>query len=153
MIRSPASSSNSAPRLSGTTSEISTPRRRMFVTAGVTANSYITRNGDYSAYTAKTEPRAKQMGAQIFSAYLREAQNRKTLSIDPFDYPAMRTPISLSLFFCVVLAGFASASAQELTEIYRVGAGDVLDIRLLNAVNRNSTLFTVDGGGVIDLPV
>ena len=75
------------------------------------------------------------------------------LFIDPFDYPAMRTPISLALFFCFVLAGFASASAQELTAIYRVGAGDVLDIRLLNAVNRNSTLFTVDGGGVIDLPV
>ena len=65
----------------------------------------------------------------------------------------MRTPISLALFFCVVLAGFLSASAQELTEIYRVGAGDVLDIRLLNAANRNSTLFTVDGSGVIDLPV
>ena len=77
------------------------------------------------------------------------------LAIDPFDYPAMRTPISLALFFCFVLAGFASASAQELslTEIYRVGAGDVLDIRLLNAANHNSTLFTVDGGGVIDLPV
>ena len=67
----------------------------------------------------------------------------------------MRTPISLALFFCFVLAGFASASAQDnsLTEIYRVGAGDVLDVRLLNAANRNSTLFTVDGGGVIDLPV
>ena len=65
----------------------------------------------------------------------------------------MRTPISLALFFCVVLAGFASASAQELTEIYRVGAGDVLDIRLLNTASNNSTLFTVDGGGVIDLPI
>ena len=67
----------------------------------------------------------------------------------------MKTPVSLALFFCFVLAGFSSAPAQELqlTEIYRVGAGDVLDIRLLNAANRNSTLFTVDGGGVIDLPV
>ena len=67
----------------------------------------------------------------------------------------MRTPISLALFFCVVLAGFLTASAQELplTEIYRVGTGDVLDIRLLNAANHNSTLFTVDGAGVIDLPV
>ena len=82
-------------------------------------------------------------------------QNRKIRAIGPFDYPAMRTPISLALFFCVVLAGFVSASAQDLplTEIYRVGAGDVLDIRLLNAANHNSTLFTVDGGGVIDLPV
>jgi protein involved in polysaccharide export with SLBB domain len=67
----------------------------------------------------------------------------------------MKTPISLALFLCFVLAGFASAPAQELqlTEIYRVGAGDVLDIRLLNAANHNSTLFTVDGVGVIDLPV
>src|SRR6185503_5570361 len=45
----------SAPRLSGVTSLISTPRRRMFVTAGVTANSYISvtnltteRNDDYN---------------------------------------------------------------------------------------------------------
>ena len=67
----------------------------------------------------------------------------------------MRTPISLALFFCFVLAGFAVTSAQELqlTEIYRVGTGDVLDIRLLNTANHNSTLFTVDGAGVIDLPL
>ena len=77
------------------------------------------------------------------------------LAIHPFDYPAMKPPVSLALFVCLVLASAASASAQEqpLTEIYRVGAGDVLDIRLLNSANNNSTLFTVDGGGVIDLPI
>src|SRR5882762_3184117 len=41
MIRSPDSSSSSKPRLSADTSAISTPRRRMLVTAGVTANSYM----------------------------------------------------------------------------------------------------------------
>lgn len=67
----------------------------------------------------------------------------------------MKTPISLALFACLVLAAVASVSAQDssLTEIYRVGTGDVLDIRLLNSAHRNSTLFTVDGGGVIDMPV
>ena len=62
-------------------------------------------------------------------------------------------PIAILILF--VLTAFAPVSAQEtsLTEIYRVGAGDVLDIRLLNSANRNSTLFTVDGGGVIDMPV
>ena len=39
------------PRLSGKTSAISTPRLRMFVTTGVTANSYITANGDYNRMT------------------------------------------------------------------------------------------------------
>jgi protein involved in polysaccharide export with SLBB domain len=45
------------------------------------------------------------------------------------------------------------SSDQRLTEIYRVGVGDVLDIRLLNSTNNRSTLFTVINGGLIDLPV
>ena len=47
----------------------------------------------------------------------------------------------------------SSTSTPELMEIYRVGVGDVLDIRLLNSANSKSTLFTVIAGGVIDLPV
>jgi protein involved in polysaccharide export with SLBB domain len=77
----------------------------------------------------------------------------------------------------LILAAFVSAAAQEtagarpvrpalndststaksaeplLTEIYRVGVGDVLDIRLLNSPTNRSTLFTVMPGGVIDLPI
>ncbi|HEY0407343.1 MAG TPA: polysaccharide biosynthesis/export family protein [Pyrinomonadaceae bacterium] len=37
--------------------------------------------------------------------------------------------------------------------IYRVGAGDVLDIRLLNAQTRESTLFTVMPGGLLEYPL
>lgn len=86
----------------------------------------------------------------------------------------MKTPILLSLFASLVLACVISVNAQEtasvlpikssvndagsavperqLTEIYRVGAGDVLDIRLPQA-NTRSTLFTVADDGVIDLPI
>jgi protein involved in polysaccharide export with SLBB domain len=96
------------------------------------------------------------------------------LAIELFDYPAMKSPFSITLFASLVLAVFVTASAQEsgvlqvkaavndprsadtserpLTEIYRVGVGDVLDIRLLNSPNNKSTLFTVTGGGVIDMP-
>ncbi len=84
----------------------------------------------------------------------------------------MKRPVSIALF---LLASFAIAAAQEtagvvpvkaaasdssasaparpLTEIYRVGVGDVLDIRLLNSANSKSTLFTVMEGGVIDMPM
>ncbi len=42
----------------------------------------------------------------------------------------------------------------NLTETYKVGIGDVLDIRFLNSATAGrSTLFTVVGGGVIDYPV
>ena len=40
-----------------------------------------------------------------------------------------------------------------LTSIYRVGVGDVLDIRLLNSATTRSTLFTVMEGGLIEFPL
>jgi protein involved in polysaccharide export with SLBB domain len=83
----------------------------------------------------------------------------------------MKNLILLPLLAFLVCASFISVSAQEtavvpfkasvtatapepsLTEIYRVGVGDVLDIRLLNSASKSSTLFTVVAGGLIDLPI
>jgi protein involved in polysaccharide export with SLBB domain len=88
----------------------------------------------------------------------------------------MKTPISLTLFASVLLLSLVSVNAQEtagvlpikasvndssavsvaerqLTEIYRVGVGDVLDIRFPNSANSQSTLFTVVEDGVVDLPI
>lgn len=39
------------------------------------------------------------------------------------------------------------------TNIYRVGVGDVLNIRLLNAQGRESTLFSVMAGGLLEYPL
>ena len=86
----------------------------------------------------------------------------------------MKKPTIIALFASLLLVPFVSAAAQEtagvvpikasvkdssgapvrpLTEIYRVGVGDVLDIRLLNSPNNKSTLFTVVESGVIDVPI
>ena len=42
---------------------------------------------------------------------------------------------------------------QNLTGMYRVGVGDILDVRLLNSSMPGSTLFTVIDGGLIELPI
>lgn len=83
----------------------------------------------------------------------------------------MKNLILLPLLASLVCASLISVSAQQtavvpikasataptpepsLTEIYRVGVGDVLDIRLLNSASKSSTLFTVVAGGLIDLPI
>lgn len=88
----------------------------------------------------------------------------------------MKTLTATAIFASLLLVSTVSATAQEnagvvpikasvssstaatapraLTEIYRVGVGDILDIRLLNSANNNrSTLFTVVESGVIDMPV
>ena len=83
----------------------------------------------------------------------------------------------ITLFAFVLFASFVPAAAQEtagampvrpalndstntakspeplLTEIYRVGVGDVLDVRLINSPTNRSTLFTVMPSGVIDFPI
>ena len=47
-----------------------------------------------------------------------------------------------------------AVSAASLTSVYRIGIGDVLDIRLLNDQDpRQSTLYTVLAGGVLDYPL
>lgn len=46
-----------------------------------------------------------------------------------------------------------AATPLVLTNIYRVGVGDVLDIRLLNANTSESTLFTILEGGLLEYPL
>ena len=47
----------------------------------------------------------------------------------------------------------ASPAPVDPSGIYRVGVGDVLDIRLLNAGGRESTLFMVMAGGLLEYPL
>lgn len=46
----------------------------------------------------------------------------------------------------------SSSAASNLTQVYRVGVRDVLDIQLTNNPGIYSTLFTVLEGGVLDYP-
>jgi protein involved in polysaccharide export with SLBB domain len=51
-------------------------------------------------------------------------------------------------------ANASPAAAVSPANIYRIGTGDVLDIRLLNAQDpRQNTLYSVVAGGVLDYPL
>jgi protein involved in polysaccharide export with SLBB domain len=52
----------------------------------------------------------------------------------------------------IVKRSSSSVSAPP-TEIYKIGAGDVLDIRILNSPSKDSSLFTVLESGAIDYPL
>jgi protein involved in polysaccharide export with SLBB domain len=49
--------------------------------------------------------------------------------------------------------GGAASSALSPTAIYRVGVGDILDIRLVGGMSKDYTLFTVLTNGTIDYPL
>jgi protein involved in polysaccharide export with SLBB domain len=67
----------------------------------------------------------------------------------PAPRPANATPANAS-----PTAASPVAAAVSPASIYRIGTGDVLDIRLLNAQDlRQNTLYTVVAGGVLDYPL
>jgi len=47
----------------------------------------------------------------------------------------------------------AAPAASAPTALYRVGTGDILDIRLVNGMSRESTLYTVMSTGMLDYPL
>ena len=49
-------------------------------------------------------------------------------------------------------SNLASAPTESLTEIYRVGVGDVLDVRLADTTTNVSTLFTIAPSGLLEHP-
>jgi protein involved in polysaccharide export with SLBB domain len=49
--------------------------------------------------------------------------------------------------------GIAATLPPALSQVYRVGVGDVLDIQLNNNPSQESTLFTVLSGGVLEYPL
>jgi len=66
--------------------------------------------------------------------------------------PRLVRPTSLSVNNAAA-PDIRSAHAAGPTLIYRVGAGDILDIRLTNVVTRESTLFTVMKNGQLEYPL
>ena len=68
--------------------------------------------------------------------------------------PAQTTPAETPTSDTPESAGTANAAAKELalTKLYRVGPGDVLDIRINDATSPQSTLFTVTPAGLLEHP-
>ena len=50
-------------------------------------------------------------------------------------------------------AAAAAPAAPPPTSLYRVGAGDIIDIRLVGGVGREATLYTVLSNGTVDYPL
>jgi protein involved in polysaccharide export with SLBB domain len=66
--------------------------------------------------------------------------------------PRLVKPTSLSVT-PVGSPDLRSAHAAGPTQIYKIGVGDVLDIRLTNLTTRESTLFTVMKNGQLEYPL
>jgi len=74
--------------------------------------------------------------------------NNNSMAPPPAPRPANATPANASP------AAARPAAVVSPASIYRIGTGDVLDIRLLNAQDpRQNTLYTVVAGGVLDYPL
>src|SRR5205085_6736695 len=98
--------------------------------------------------TTDAPPKANETTAPV-----REAQPLGLIPPPPKYEPP--TPLNTTENASTTAAASATTApaAPAPTSIYRVGVGDVLDIRLVNGTSRDSTLFTILTGGVLDYPL
>ncbi|HEX8136590.1 MAG TPA: polysaccharide biosynthesis/export family protein [Pyrinomonadaceae bacterium] len=73
--------------------------------------------------------------------------------VSPVPSPSPQTSPSQAAAAATTTTTATPVAPAVLTNIYRVGVGDVLDIRLLNANRSESTLFTVMEGGLLEYPL
>ena len=122
---------------------------------GTTAGVPETVNTEWQSKPAETVPdAASNKGAETNTATQPEAKEPATDSANgaatsqpPANGAATSQPPASDT------ASPAPDAEQTLTTTYRVGVGDILDIRLLNSTTPRSTLYTVVDGGLIDLPI
>jgi polysaccharide biosynthesis/export protein len=75
------------------------------------------------------------------------------VSQPPVSQPPVSQPMKAEAVASEPLEVNATADEIALTRIYRVGPGDVLDIRINDSVSQQSTLFTVTPAGVLEHPM
>jgi len=96
--------------------------------------------------TAAAVPTPAPSGSIKLNASATAAPAKTNASVTPAN--AAAAPAN-----AVSASAVASSIAPSLSSIYRVAAGDTLDIRLLNGSSRESTLYTVLSDGTIDYPL
>jgi polysaccharide export outer membrane protein len=66
---------------------------------------------------------------------------------------AAPAPANTSTTTTTAAANTAAAAAVSPTALYRVGVGDILDIRLAGGMSKDSTLYTIMSTGMLDYPL
>jgi protein involved in polysaccharide export with SLBB domain len=103
----------------------------------------------------KTAP-AKNVSAPKSNPVSTPISTTPTSTTSTSTTPASNVPasvVSATVAPAPVAPASPASSAPLPTSIYRIGIGDVLDIRLLNASSRESTLYTVMSGGLLEYPL
>ena len=88
------------------------------------------------------------LAAQPVGAIANVMENQSAV-VDATEFQAMTTPPA----FLVNSGNSGEEKPVDLTSLYRVGVGDVLDIRLRDAPGHESTLFTVSASGLLEHPI
>lgn len=131
------------------------PREAANTTASTVAPTVKTNPSSTSDAPSKSNEPGLPVGAPVKTSTGAEGANETgkgtspaTQSNNPVGPPPVARPANASP------APAAPTPAVSPASIYRIGIGDVLDIRLLNAQDpRQNTLYSVVAGGVLDYPL
>lgn len=133
-------------------------------TSGVASSSKSDNGKSSSGKSKKSKGEQKDKNPPATASATPLVDPNKSVTTDAPQPKAVTTPASVTNDPALTKGSASNAvgstttnptamSAAAMTGIYRIGVGDVLDIRLLNAPTRNSTLYTVLPGGLLEYPL
>lgn len=100
----------------------------------------------------QTETQSVATGAPVVSKDVDQSKMEKTETGAAVPQPETSSPFVKETSAPEVLPG-ASIEETSLTKIYRVGANDVLDVRLNDGPEQQSTFYTVTATGLLEHPL
>ena len=99
----------------------------------------------------KLDPKDEEAYSRLGEAHAKLAS--QAAAEKPVGEPVGATALSASATADTRTVPTVTAHDNEIIRTYRVGVGDVLDIRLQNAPPEQSTLFTVSPAGLFEHPI
>ena len=127
----------------------------LIATLAIAASGQVKPGATESNHAASIGPSATRVGVlgarpETTSDNVVNAANAQPRAIPDLSLVAMPSSSATAVSFAAVPE---AATAMPLTQTYRIGVGDVLDIQLPDNPGNQSTLFTVLEGGLLDYPL
>ena len=113
----------------------------------------------------KLNPKAVDVYARLGEAYAKlkdekqdprvptDSSRGEQVSLSDKPRPLGAAPLPVPAAAANDISVETSNLKNDLTQIYKVGVGDVLDVRIAGIPNSDSTLFTVSSSGLLEYPI
>ena len=119
---------------------------RLLLAVVIVSQVFVNAQTQTEAQKSQPNSRLKSSPKATVKKHTLPVRSNETTKADP-------VPVSNASSPSPAPARSSEVATYEPTQTYRVGIGDILDVRVKDTTTNQSTLFTVSGNGLLEYPV